>query len=177
MGVIQRSKDAVNTFFGRFDPVEASMKAGIEYLVAGGYFGTQLEGIPENDDEIIEQSKTFSKALIPFLGTRQDAWMHELLDRFLQNYEMYLYYLEKFNKLTEKEQSKAVHSIATFKDMIVSEGKIILSLTYGKIENKTIVLNKGFIFDNGSRGGIIPGANQNPQLPPPLKGYTGRIPE
>jgi hypothetical protein len=138
-------KGAVDGFFGRFDPVEASLKAGIEYLVAGGYFGTQLEGIPENDDDIINQSAGFSKALIPFLGTKQDSWMHELLDRFLQNYEMYLYYKEINDKI--EDNLKPTHTMLAVKDMLVSEGKIILSLTYGRIENKTIVLNKGFIFD------------------------------
>lgn len=168
-------KDRVSGFFGKFDPAEASLKAGIEYLVAGGYFGTQLEGIPETDDEIIDQSAKFSKALIPFLGTKDNPWAHELLDRFLQNYELYLYLK---NILETRMKAYSSNKLKSLRDALVSEGKIILSLTYGKIENKTIIINKGFLFDpNMNRGGFTPGNTQLPQLEPPLKGFSGRIRE
>jgi hypothetical protein len=195
MGLTER----VSNFFGGVDPAEASIKAGIDWLVTAGFFGTQLEGIPESDEEIIAQGAKFSKALIPFLGTRQDSWMHELLDRFLQNYEMYLYYQEvsgriknpklsahtmaaiKYSRkainMTSTYSSKTAHTINVMKDMLVSEAKIILSLTYQKIENKTIVINKGFIPTPMTGSYLTPGSTQVPQLEPPLKGFKGRIQE
>lgn len=163
MGVVEKAKEF---FFGKVDVNEASMKAGIEWLVAAGFFGTQLAGIPESDEEIISQSAKFSKAMIPFLGTRHNSWMHELIDRFLQNYEMYLYYKGIFDRIYPPEIpqingqesstpfARALHSINVLKDMIVSDGKIILSLTYEMIENKTIVINKGFLPDPGTNRGL-----------------------
>jgi len=143
-------RNRIRSIFGRFDAVEASERAAIDYIVALGLFGTQMDGIPETDEEIIEQSKdkasklssTFNKALIPFLGTKHDSWMHEILDRFLQNYEIYRYIKELKEKMGDEEENKADHTISALTDMLVSGGKIILSLTYSNLDNKTIVISK-----------------------------------
>lgn len=144
----------------RFSPVESAKKAAIDYITTAGFFGDQMEGVKSLDeDDIIDQSAKFSQAFIPFLNTRKDTHMRELLKRYLENNEQYknvcsvikYYEDEKTKDELDFDIKELKFTKTIMHQVMINDGKIILSLTFPKIDTKTIVLDKPYIMDSGGK--------------------------
>ena len=134
-------------------------KAAIDYLTYYGFLQAQLEGIPESDDDIIEQSASFARSLIPFMNTRKDRRMLKVLVAYLEIYESYLAFKRSKDGLEngtnvrvsdeEKESriSRLSHAIDQIKDILVTDAKIVQSFIYDKIDHRTVLLNKPYILE------------------------------
>jgi len=81
-------------FLRRFDIVDVSEKAGIQWLSVAGILGDRMEAMERlsqssGGDEFLNWSASFFRAALPWFTTRQDNYMREKLVAWLDNYEIY----------------------------------------------------------------------------------------
>ena len=159
--------ERISSFLKRVQGKDIEKATALEYITTIGTLGDQIAGIPETDEEIIEQGAKFSKALLPYLNTEKNHKNYTLLVKYLENYEEYLQgedlltELKAYKKEYDVDVSALITGVnftrAAIKPLLVDDGKIIISLTYKTPSYKTIVLDKPYILDpTGYRGDRLP---------------------
>jgi len=78
-------------FLRRFDVVDVSEKAGIQWLSVAGMLGDRIEAMEklETGEGFLNWSAFFFRAALPWFTTRQDIFMREKLIAWLDNYEIF----------------------------------------------------------------------------------------
>jgi len=81
-----------NWFLRRFNVVDISEKAGIQWLSVAGMLGDRIEAMGElavGEEGFLEWSASFFRAALPWFTTREDEHMRRKLIAWLDSYEIY----------------------------------------------------------------------------------------
>ena len=154
-----------SSFIKKFDPDRATKEAALTYITAAGFFSNQVEGLENlQGEDFIENFAKFCMALVPFANAKKDRYMSELLRRYLENYESYkrdVDFIKNYKDITvnsnDGENTKSILSEVNFTinlkhQMLITDGMLVLSKTYEKLEYRTIILDKPYILGQPQSG-------------------------